>query len=49
MAYAGSWTTVPQDPPARADWAEAEKMPGIYDYLEAVLPDSGWLVEERTA
>jgi uncharacterized protein involved in exopolysaccharide biosynthesis len=21
MAYAGSWTTVPHDPPARADWA----------------------------
>jgi glutathione S-transferase len=27
--------------------AEAEEMPKIYDYLEKVLPESGWLVEDR--
>jgi glutathione S-transferase len=37
---------VPQDLDA-ADKAEAEEMPSLYDYLESVLPDSGWLVEDR--
>jgi glutathione S-transferase len=32
---------------AAADKAEAEEMPKIYDYLESVLPDSGWLIEDR--
>ncbi|HCW60379.1 MULTISPECIES: glutathione S-transferase family protein [Sphingobium] len=32
---------------AAADLAEAEEMPKIYDYLEKVLPESGWLVEDR--
>jgi len=32
---------------AAADRAEAEEMPKIYDYLESVLPQSGWLVEDR--
>ncbi|MGC4251606.1 MAG: glutathione S-transferase family protein [Sphingobium sp.] len=32
---------------AVADRAEAEKMPGLYDYVEKALPDSGWLVEDR--
>ena len=32
---------------AAADKAEAEELPGLYDYLEGVLPDSGWLVEDR--
>ena len=32
---------------AAADKAEAEEMPGLYDYLEGVLPDSGWLVDDR--
>ncbi len=32
---------------ARADAAEAEAMPPLYDYLESVLPESGWLVEDR--
>jgi glutathione S-transferase len=32
---------------AAADRAEAEEMPKIYDYLESVLPPSGWLVEDR--
>lgn len=32
---------------AAADRAEAEEMPVIYDYLESVLPTSGWLVEDR--
>ncbi|SCW69321.1 glutathione S-transferase [Sphingobium faniae] len=32
---------------AAADRAEAEKMPGLYDYVEKALPDSGWLVEDR--
>lgn len=36
----------PQDLDA-ADKAEAEEMPRLYDYLEGVLPDSGWLVEDR--
>ena len=36
----------PQDLEA-ADRAEAEQMPKIYDYLEKVLPDSGFLVEDR--
>lgn len=42
----GKALKLPHDP-ARADLAEAEKMPVIYDYLESVLPDSGWLVEDR--
>ncbi|MCP1468685.1 glutathione S-transferase [Sphingobium sp. OAS761] len=36
----------PQDL-AAADKAEAEELPGLYDYIESVLPDSGWLVEDR--
>ncbi|PZU08999.1 MAG: glutathione S-transferase [Sphingobium sp.] len=32
---------------AAADAAEAEEMPAIYDYVESVLPPSGWLVEDR--
>jgi len=32
---------------AAADRAEAEEMPKIYDYLEGVLPESGWLVADR--
>lgn len=36
----------PQDLDA-ADKAEAEEMPRFYDYLEGVLPDSGWLIEDR--
>ncbi|KQN00883.1 glutathione S-transferase [Sphingobium sp. Leaf26] len=32
---------------AAADAAEAGEMPKIYDYLENVLPQSGWLVEDR--
>lgn len=37
---------------AAADKAEAEELPGLYDYLEGVLPDAsdgkgGWLVEDR--
>ncbi|WP_311268315.1 glutathione S-transferase family protein [Sphingobium sp. WCS2017Hpa-17] len=32
---------------AAADRAEADEMPGIYDYLENILPESGWLVEDR--
>lgn len=42
----GKALKLPHDP-ALADAAEAEKMPAIYDYLEGVLPDSGWLVEDR--
>ena len=39
---------VKQEPDlAAADKAEAEEMPKIYDYLESVMPDSGWLVEDR--
>lgn len=30
-----------------ADRAEAEQLPGICDYVERVLPDSGLLVEDR--
>ncbi|WP_313809543.1 glutathione S-transferase family protein [Sphingobium sp.] len=37
---------VPQDL-AAADAAEADKLPGLYDYLEEMLPDSGFLVEDR--
>lgn len=33
--------------PAAADRAEKEEVPRILDYLEGVLPDSGWLIEER--
>lgn len=36
----------PQDLVA-ADKAEADEMPRLYDYIEGVLPDSGWLVEDR--
>jgi glutathione S-transferase len=32
---------------AAADAAEAEEMPKIYDYLEGVLPQGGWLVADR--
>ncbi|MFD1107472.1 glutathione S-transferase family protein [Sphingobium olei] len=32
---------------AAADRAEAEEMPKIYDYLEGVLPEDGWLVGGR--
>lgn len=32
---------------AAADKAEAEELPGLYDYLEGVLPEGGWLVEDR--
>jgi glutathione S-transferase len=42
----GKALKLPHDP-ALADAAEAEKMPLIYDYLEGVLPQSGWLVEDR--
>lgn len=30
-----------------ADAAEADKLPGLYDYLEQVIPESGFLVEDR--
>lgn len=30
-----------------ADKAEAEELPRMLDYLEGVLPESGWLVEDR--
>lgn len=33
--------------PVAADRAEAEEMPKIHDYLESVLPESGWLIEDR--
>lgn len=36
----------PQDL-AAADKAEADEMLRFYEYLEGVLPDSGWLVEDR--
>ncbi len=36
----------PQDLDA-ADKAEAEELPRMLDYLEGVIPDSGWLVEDR--
>ncbi|MEC3949798.1 glutathione S-transferase family protein [Sphingobium sp. HWE2-09] len=32
---------------AAADRAEVEDMPKLYDYLESVLPMSGWLVADR--
>lgn len=32
---------------AAADAAEADQLPRMYDYLESVLPTSGWLVEDR--
>jgi len=32
---------------AIADTAECEELPPLLDYLERVLPDSGWLVEDR--
>ncbi len=37
---------IPQDLDAAAQ-AEAEKLPAVYDYLESVIPDSGFLVEDR--
>ncbi|WP_242122895.1 glutathione S-transferase family protein [Sphingobium sp. Sx8-8] len=37
---------IPQDLKA-ADAAETERLPGIYDYLEKILPQSGFLVEDR--
>ncbi len=36
----------PQDL-AAADRAEAEELPRVLDYLEGVLPEGGWLVEDR--
>ncbi len=36
----------PQDLEA-ADRAEAQEMPKYHDYLESVIPTSGWLVEDR--
>ena len=30
-----------------ADRAEAQEIPPLFDYIESVLPDSGWLVEDR--
>jgi glutathione S-transferase len=32
---------------AAADKAECEELPPLLDYLERVLPESGWLVEDR--
>lgn len=32
---------------AEAEQAEAEELPPILDYLERIIPDSGWLVEGR--
>ena len=32
---------------AAAAKAEADEMPGLFDYLERVIPDSGFLVEDR--
>lgn len=32
---------------AAADTAERDELPPLLDYLERVLPDSGWLVEDR--
>ena len=32
---------------ALADKAEREELPPILDYLERVIPDSGWLIEDR--
>lgn len=37
---------MPQDLDA-ADRAEADKLPAVLDYLEKVLPDGGFLVEDR--
>lgn len=37
---------MPQDLDAAAR-AETEKLPTVYDYLESVIPDSGFLVEDR--
>lgn len=37
---------LPQDL-AAAEQAEAEKLPKVYDYLEKILPESGFLVEDR--
>jgi glutathione S-transferase len=37
---------LPADP-AAADRAEAEAMPPLYDYLDRVIPESGFLVEDR--
>ena len=37
---------LPQDLEAAAH-AEAEKLPALYNYLESVLPDSGFLIEDR--
>jgi glutathione S-transferase len=33
--------------PAAADRAEVQKIPAMYDYLEEILPESGYLVEDR--
>ncbi|HEY9553338.1 glutathione S-transferase family protein [Allosphingosinicella sp.] len=32
---------------AEAEQAEREELPPILDYLEGIIPDSGWLVEDR--
>ncbi|WP_327753409.1 glutathione S-transferase family protein [Sphingobium sp. SJ10-10] len=32
---------------AAAEKAEADSLPKLYDYLESILPDSGFLVEDR--
>jgi glutathione S-transferase len=32
---------------AAADAAERDELPRLLDYLERVMPDSGWLVEDR--
>jgi len=32
---------------AAADKAECDELPPLLDYIEKVLPDSGWLVEDR--
>jgi glutathione S-transferase len=32
---------------ATADKAEREELPPILDYLERIIPDSGWLIEDR--
>lgn len=37
---------LPQDL-AAADAAEADRLPGLYDYIEKILPESGFLVEDR--
>src|SRR3546814_19176614 len=33
---------------AEAEQAEREELPPILDYLEGIIPDSGWLVEDRS-